>query len=60
MMSVNFENKDGTNVIKKDIRMFLPPEIFAALYHTDRDLFFQYFGSDEDRVRYWTTFREPW
>ena len=47
-----FESKDGTDVVEKAISMFLPHELFSAIYHTDRQLFTNCFGSDEDRFTY--------
>ena len=55
-----FQSKDGIDVVEKAISMFLPHELFATIYHTDRQLFTNCFGSDEDRFTCWTTLRAPW
>ena len=57
-VSCNFRTKDGIGQCVRLVSLLLPHEFFATLF--DLGLFFDTFGSDEDRVEYWNSLAEPW
>ena len=57
-VSCNFRTKDGIGQCVRPVSLLLPHEFFATLF--DLGLFFDTFGSDEDRVAYWNSLAEPW
>ena len=56
-VSCGFSTKNGGQRLRP-VSMMLPHEMFSALF--ELDMFYDAFGSDEDREAYWTSLAEPW